>query len=157
MKKLSTLILSSLLVFIECIGQDCNSIEKKVDKFDNKTTWFSPNDKVTFMKVINNGNESIMVSLVTNGSSVFVGGEGIFILLDDGDKIARDKGKVDVDANISSSGFRYSGFISLNKIEIEIMKNRLITDFRLYIYDESISTEKAKELQEFLNCIIQAN
>ncbi|MDA0175910.1 hypothetical protein OOZ35_00220 [Mesoflavibacter profundi] len=127
-------------------GYFCNKITTKTDKFTGDTTSRSPIlDKVSFTK----SNDDIYLKLTTYGSTANVNKKGVIILLDNGKKIEKPEEKIDVD--VDKYGYRYSAFIRLNNEDIELLSNNEITDYRLYIYDKSISNGNV--YKEYLKCL----
>lgn len=131
----------------------CDRIERKEDKFDNSTRYYSPQvrgDKI--IKTEDKNGTHFYLSMNQIGATLNVGKRGLFLLLDNGEKLSWEDAKIDVEF-ISSGKYRYSAFVELNKEQIQILSNQLITDVRIYIYDGEIENEDALSLQGYLKCL----
>jgi hypothetical protein len=132
----------------------CKKIEESNDKFTNETTYKVGKEKnglrIEFLKVVKMTTKTYYMSIDVTGSTLNVGEKGVTILLNNGKKIDKPLEKIDVNY---SDGYVYSAFIRLTPNDILLIKNNLITDVRLYIYDRNLSIEMSKELQEYLKCL----
>lgn len=131
-----------------------SKFERRVDKFTSEITISTPiltNGKVSpiiLYKIIKNGVAHYFLSLNTSGSTVNVGERGVIVLFTDGTKWTRQT-EIDVDAD--SHGFDYSAWITLTANDLLIFQNKVISGFRLYIYDEYIDSPIADRFKEFVN------
>lgn len=143
MKKLTILFLS-----IICLGQFsfsqeidtkkyCKQIKTQVDKFEGETKYTTPLLKqISFIKIIHGENELNYMMISTIGLTPATG-EGVILLLENGEKVIFNNVKTEVNVN-SSAQFEHSAFITLTKDNIELLKKYNITDARLYIFDMKI-------------------
>lgn len=130
----------------------CKDIEETKDKFTDKITYRTPfSEPIVFVRVKDKEQVSTFMSITVYGSTVNVGKTGAIILLDNGEKIEKPDAKIDTKVSEYGKGYDYSAFISLSDEEIEMLKNRIITDVRLYVYDSSIKS--GAKLKEYLKCI----
>jgi hypothetical protein len=130
----------------------CKDIEVNIDKFTDEKNYSAPFcDGVMFLKVETKNGTTYYAQFNTHGSTVSLGEKGIIILFKDGYKIERNDVEIDCDVSSSGSSYNYSAFFRLNSIEIEKFKNEVITDYRLYIYDNSITN--GIKLQEYMKCL----
>lgn len=133
----------------------CNQIEKEIDKFDKSITYRTPTyEGVGIEKVIKGKSKVYYLSITTPGSTLNVNEKGVIILLNNGMKISKPNQKIDVEAG-SGSDYVYSAFFSLNENDLKLLLQNQITDFRLYIYDNSINEDKRNQIQQYLKCLIQ--
>jgi hypothetical protein len=118
------------------IDKYCNKIDVEVDKFNGETKIRTPLLKqIVFTKIIRDGEEIVYMRIRTIGSTPSTG-EGVIILLDNGEKIEKN---VDTDVRVNSNAqFEHYAFFELTKTDIELLKNHNITDTRLYIFDMKI-------------------
>jgi hypothetical protein len=136
-------------------GYFCKKIEHKVDKFENKETFFTPTENgISFIKTIENGKSNIYLSVRVNGSTLNVNEKGLFILFSDGTKISKPAAKIDVDVS-SGSGYVYSAFINLTQEEMNLLTKKSITDTKLYIYEGTVDNESAVKIKEYLKCLMK--
>ncbi len=121
---------------IKKIDKYCKKIDVEVDKFNGEAKYRTPLLKqIGFTKIIKNGEEIVYMSIRTIGSTPSTG-EGVIILLDNGEKIEKN---VDTDVRVNSNAqFEHSAFFRLTKADIELLKKHNITDTRLYIFDMKI-------------------
>ena len=134
---------------IKKIDKYCKKIDVTVDKFNGETKYRTPLLKqISFIKYIKEGKETVYMSIRTIGSTPSTG-EGVTILLDNGEKIEKN---VDTDVSVNSNAqFEHSAFFRLTKADIELLKNHNITDTRLYIFDMQIS--KPIQYRAYMICL----
>ena len=81
-------------------------------------------------------------------------GEGIFILFEDGTKLTRKGVKVNVDyVSREYSPYKYSVFMRLTDEEIDTLKKKKVSKFKLYVFDENLTKKESSNLFEYANCI----
>ena len=137
----------------------CSKIEKEKDEFTSEIRFSSPlmsGSQISPMiiyKHINKGKTVYYLSLRTNGITVNVNESGVIILFQDGTKWTRAS-KIDVDAG--SNGFFYSAFITLTPTDLTTFATKKIKKFRLYIYDEEVTSSDAVRFKLFTECIKNA-
>jgi|SaaInlStandDraft_2_1057019.scaffolds.fasta_scaffold31678_1 hypothetical protein len=134
---------------IKKIDKYCKKIDVTVDKFNGETKYRTPLLKqISFIKYIKEGKETIYMSIRTIGSTPSTG-EGVTILLDNGEKIEKN---VDTDVSVNSNAqFEHSAFFRLTKADIELLKKHNITDTRLYIFDMKIL--KPVQYRAYMICL----
>ena len=156
MKKV--ILLSFLSFIITNSYSQCN-VKKTIDKFENKESYhIGLVDKIGFGKFIKNGREDIFLFLRSSGPSTH-NGKGVYILLKDGSKIIRESAdlRIGLNSNRLFGGFDYSylSFIVLDDSEIAQLLKSPITDFKLYIYEDSIKSD-IQNSDLALKCIREA-
>lgn len=133
-----------------------NKIEREVDDFTSEIKLNSPsieNNQIlplVIYKYIKNGKPIYYLSLTTNGSTVNINQKDITVLFDDGSKWSRQS-KIDLEA--TSNGYQYSSFITLNVSDLSIFSSKSIKKFRLYIYDQEISSNESNKFKLFVKSI----
>jgi len=131
----------------------CSKIEQQKDKFEDKTTFFTPTENgISFVKTIDKGKTFIYLNVRVNGSTLNVSEKGLNILFEDGTKFTKPEAKIDTKVS-SGSGYIYSAFIQLTTAEIKILSEKNITDTRVYIYDGTVDKDSAKKIREYLKCL----
>jgi hypothetical protein len=136
-------------------GYFCDKIEHKVDKFENKETFYTPTENgISFIKTIENGKTSVYLSVRENGSTLNYGAKGLYILFADGSKITKPNEEIDVDVS-SGSGWIYSAFINLSQEEMKLLSEKSITDTKLYIYEGTVDIDSAAKIKEYLKCLMK--
>jgi hypothetical protein len=153
MIKIFFLLLISSNIFAQC------EINKTVDKFENKQNYHvGLLDKISFSKFVNNGKQDIFLVVSSSGPSVH-SGQGVYLLLKDGTKIIHEETPVKVKANVDKLfggfDFVYMSALHLNNLEIEQLSKSPITDFKLYIYDDTLKTE-LQNSDTLLKCVVEA-
>jgi hypothetical protein len=129
----------------------CRDILYSVDKFSGEVSFSSPHAPIEFYKVIKGSSSKTQIALHTYGSQLVLNTKGITILLENGFKIDRPEVKVSVSAVKCAAGYMYSAFFDLNENELKLLASNKITDFRLYIYEESVPM--GNKLMEYLKCL----
>jgi hypothetical protein len=127
----------------------CNEIEVSKDKFTGETRINSPMHGVYFVKTKKETETHIYLFLRTPGSTANVNIKGVIILLDNGMKIEKPDCKIDVE--VGESNYLYSCLIELNNKDIQLLTANKMTDYRLYVYDNTI--KNGNTLMEYLKCI----
>lgn len=148
---------------------DYEAYSKLRDKYyKNKDTMLlylnlSAENKVRYIKTVNNTDTSCYLFLKSMGVSLNAGIKGVTILLSDGAKIEFPEGEVNCKyrsgrtrpANESQYDYDYSAMVRLSKEQIEKLKNNFITDYRLYIYDTEVKQVEKERYSQYLKCLIQ--
>ena len=131
----------------------CSDIEYSKDKFDKSETYISPtNSGINFMKINSNNKKNIYMTLRTAGQTLLVRKNGLFILFSDGTKLNKPTSKVEVESN-SRGGYLYSVNVKLNLEDIKILESKLITDYRIHIFDDTVKKESAEILKNYIKCL----
>lgn len=135
-------------------GYWCSKFTIIKDKFEDKTSYYSPQESgFSLIKIIARGITKYYLSVEEGGSTATVDGKGLFLLFDDGTKLNKENAKIDV--KVGDKGrFIYSAFIELTNEDLVILKTKKITDNRLYIYDGTVNLESANLIQEYVKCIL---
>lgn len=130
----------------------CRRLSPMKDKFSSKVTTDTPiNFEYSITKVEENGSNRIYLRLQSYGTTLNVGKTGLKILFSDGTVMEKSDAKIN--SKVDTSGYIYSCFINLSKGDIEILSNKTITDYSLYIYERKIKDNNAYELKEYLKCL----
>jgi hypothetical protein len=135
----------------------CQEFIQTYDKFEGiKRIYTSRDDNVYFTKRIDkDDDEMLFINFNINGSTPNFLKKGVKIIFDDGEIL--DYPEAEIDVSVSRRKYRdydVSATFVMNNELVNKMRENLITDFRLYIYENSASTEYAKELQAKFNCLI---
>ena len=135
-------------------GYWCNKFTVNKDKFEDKTSYYSPQESgFSVIKIISKDITTYYLRVEEGGSTANVDGKGLFLLFEDGTKLNKDKAKIDVKVG-NNGGFIYSAFVELTMEDLEILKSKKLTDNRLYIYDGSVKAESASLIQEYVKCLL---
>lgn len=130
-----------------------SKISRDVDDFTGEVKIGSPLlDKVRVVKIINKGISEYYLILRTSGSTLNVSKKGVIILFEDGSKLQKPELKVNASSS-SGYGWEYSAYLKLTQNDIEILKKKNISKFRLYIYDDTVNVEKSKEIKAYMKYI----
>ncbi len=164
MKKIILILVILLLIGFNSYGQDkedfCSKIKKEVDEFTDKVEYSTPSLKdgrssIEIIKTKENDSASYAsyyLYIITIGSILTVGGDGVILLLDDKTKIVKPDQEVHVRVT-EDYGYKYSSYISLTNEDIEILKSKSIDKFRLYIYDKDLSSVTSNSIQMYIQCL----
>ena len=63
------------------------------------------------------------------------------------------KENVEVNVDAGNKGFEYSAYVNLTNTELTKFSTKRITKFRLYIYDNELSSMDGEKLKGYVNCI----
>ena len=108
---------------------------------------------VLYKEVINN-KTYYYLSLRTYGTTISVAKVGAIILFDDGTKLNKPSVKIDVDVSYESQGYQYSAYTLLSAADINMLCNKKVSKFRLYVYDEEINPWFAEKFTYYVKCIM---
>lgn len=136
----------------------CQDITQQYDKFEESTRFYTPTDGITFVKVVKGEKTTFYIQATTHGSTAGgIGESGATFLLSNGEKLRFESASVNTKINKSEYGdpYIYSVFIELGPSDLKKLQESSITDFRLYIYDSSISEFKGLMYQYLLTCLIE--
>lgn len=131
-------------------------VKKIEDKFDGSITYSTGLDWAMFYKFQKGAMTSYSLRLEADGSTSNYYKTGVVILLEDGSKIEKPNAKIDC-KSYSNYGYKFSSWVDLTISERELLKSKRITDFRLYIYEKSISEKKGQKLIGSIKCISESN
>lgn len=133
-------------------GQDCG-IKCETDKFtgDKRCYYLGVlmGTSIGLSKTISAFDTAYYISVNVPAVTVTFG-KGVFILLDDGQKISRPGQKVEVDV-ASGGGFVAKSFFKITMEELKLLQEHKATDVKAYIYTGSI--RKSGKLKEAAQCI----
>lgn len=152
------LILIILLIPFVLKAQDCSKITYEKDKFTGIISYSSPlmEDVYLSKSISENGDTLYMLRLKAYSNSISFG-EGAVILFDTGQKIVRDNNKIDIKLNsgyVKMHMYYITTYISIEKHELELLSNRRITDYRVWIYDQEVKSNKADVYRRYASCIL---
>lgn len=139
----------------------CDKITMKEDKF-TKNIRFSSEEEggISFVKLIEADKETVYMLINGYGKTLTIDANGFIILFSDGTKFEKPNLKFTVEYSNKKSyygDYIYSSIITLSKEEIELFKEKLITDYRIYIYDSSVKSKQNILLREYLKCLTKVN
>ena len=129
----------------------CKDIFFSVDKFSGEISYSTPHGPIEFYKIIKGNSARTQISLKVYGNQLVLNTKCVYILLENGFRIEKPDVKVNVSAVKCAAGYMYSAFFDLNENDIKLLTANKITDYRLYIYDDVVST--GNKLMEYLKCI----
>lgn len=135
-------------------GSLCKDLEDDIDKFTSERRIITPSlNPISFSRIITEDRDDTMLYLSTQSNHLSTGGKGAVILLDDGTQFSWANASIDVDVFKGREGYTYTLYRRLNEEEIERLSTHAITDFRLYIYDQTVT--KGAKYQQYLKCLIE--
>ena len=130
----------------------CKEINERKDKFTGNITYHSPIiGAVTFLKLTEKSTAGTYIKINVTGTTINVDKRGAIILLENGETIEKPDAKIEVNADLYGNYYEYSTLIKLTEDDIIKLKQHIITDVRLYIYDREVSN--GAKLKGYLKCI----
>jgi hypothetical protein len=134
----------------------CSKIERKIDDFTKEininspiTSRYSISPMIIYKDIIK-GNAVYRLNLTTTGSTINVNETGVIILFDDGTKWTKQS-KINVSAG--SYGYQYTSYITLNANDLITFSTKKIKKFRLYIYDQEVSSNDGDMFKMYVKCV----
>lgn len=135
-------------------GFYCKDIQLENDKFTSERIYRTPLlEPIAFEKRINKTLVQYYLILSTVGSTASKG-QGVIILLENGEKLIKSIVQTTVRVN-SNAKFVHSASILLTSTDISKLQKFKITDFRVYIYDET-DIEGIK-YRDYIKCLSKLN
>lgn len=138
-----------LLINIAHAQDSCDAdIHTEVDKFTGEKTFSTAvSDQAVMYKIVEKGLAKYYLSLTSYGNTAIGKRKGVYILFSD--KTILNKTNVDVDCavNSGSSSYTYTAFVPLSIQEVSLFSKKTITDFKLYIFEDSVGERNARELR----------
>ncbi|MCE2964130.1 MAG: hypothetical protein ACK5UE_14945 [Chitinophagales bacterium] len=140
----------------------CSNIEYEKDDFDGVVRENSPIltdykvNKLVITKVTRDKKANYYLSLRAYGSTLNVGEKGAIILFSDGTKLEKQLADIDVnvsDIDLSNIQYEYSAYIPINSKELELLANKRIKKFRLYIYDSKVGVWYGEKFSYYIKCL----
>jgi hypothetical protein len=142
-------------------SQDCKDIEYKKDDFTGNETFTSPfvlKNKifpVSLVKFIKNNDTLFFLNLRAYGSTVNLNKKSIIILFTDGSKLELTE---TIDCKVSKDvetdkNYTYSTTILISDEQLLILRKKLISKYRLYIYDLELTEKQSSYFNAYINCM----
>jgi len=136
----------------------CKDITKKIDDFNGEISFNakvsslskSPYD-ISFIKIKDKDIIQYYLSIYIASYGIHTG-EGVYIILENGEKISKPNEKVGYE--LIGSFFYTTAFMQLTDLDITLLKESGIKKFKLYITDAEISDKLTKKSKELLNCLV---
>jgi hypothetical protein len=152
MKKILTLIF--VLAFVNvCFSQDCE-LDRNFDKFENETKINTRrNGLAKCIKYIKGNTSVYYLALNCKGLTVSVSTTGVKVLLKNGKSLVFNSAEIDVEPG-EDGWFEYSAFIRLSPAQLNLLASSQITDFRLYVYDCTLTDDVGMEFIKDLKCLM---
>ncbi|MGF7026324.1 hypothetical protein [Sphingobacterium sp. HSC-15S19] len=96
----------------------------------------------------------ISLYLSTSGSTVNVGENEVKLLLED-DKVITKKSVGPIDVEVGEYGYNYSAVVEISEAEAYLFSKTKIKEFRLFVYDSTISEHDSEMLRRYMKCILE--
>ena len=154
-----------MVLSVKSYSQNCNSIKKKIDKFDGTITYSTPlilhgsrglgairPPYLMASKSFTKTDTVYALSLVTTGASLNAQAKGATLLLSDGTQIPRPDASVSIKPS-TNYGWEYTVSIALTRGEIDNLLKNSLTDFKIDIFEGNISPQRQSEFSEYLKCL----
>ncbi|MEO6692997.1 MAG: hypothetical protein ABIO44_11700 [Saprospiraceae bacterium] len=142
-----------------------STILRRVDPFDDCIKIYSPSseenflDKLEIIKIICKNTSRYYLKLSSTGSTLEPRAKGVTLIFNDGTKWLKPQEEIDVELGDIGSIFKYnySSFITLSQKDLALFKNKSISKYRLYIYDQYLDSSKSNLFTKYVKAIISAN
>ena len=134
-----------------CYGQ-YGKITRSVDDFTDETIIHSPMlTHATFIKLIEkNGVVSYSLLLRTRGVTLNIAERGVIVLFEDGTKWSRNEF---IEVEPDDYGWVYEADITLSAKDVDLFSKKKIKKFRLYIYDQEVSSDYSTNFLDMVKTI----
>ena len=156
--KLTLLFISFAFILLPSFAQDypdfdalCPEIDNEYDASSGQTTYFTPYDNPIYIKkLVNEGKEAYRMTINVVGPSNQVG-KGVVIRLQRNYTISKPDVVTEVYQDVNGNHVHYATF-TLNKNDISMLKNYLITNYEVYMYTGGESANNMK-YQAYMYCL----
>lgn len=144
------LMISTLVAFSQSNDSICAKIETKIDKFNGDTMSITPfGGGISFCKF----KGDVYITLNCPGSTLNVGKKGLYLLLENNIHINIEEANIEAKVN-DYGGYYYTTLTALTDDNIKLLRDNLITDVKLFIYDRSVNVKGATLAREYLKCLV---
>lgn len=156
MKRL-LLFIAALAIYQPAFSQ-CDKVKLTKDKYNPiKSYWATPSkDNISFSKhMVMDGdsiNYFVLMSLKCDASSPYYSAD-ISVKLDNG-TVLEYKG-VKIRPTSVRSGWYLISIVTLSDSDVEALTKSPITDYRIGIYDNTVSASKGKHAQGYIQCLAE--
>lgn len=144
-----------LLINYTITAQNCKGIKEEIDKFTGEktynTTYLAP---IVLIKNIKGVDTTYYVSINMTKSSSNYEASGAYILFQNGDKIIKEGQKVNCKYESGSDKYYYTAFFRIDIDDLSKFTTSPITDFKLYIYEDTIGKGNGNRIMEFAKCLL---
>jgi hypothetical protein len=133
-------------------------IVKKIDRFDDSTTFWSSfkRTSIGWCKHFDKDSKgAIFLRLQTYGETLDIGKKGVYILFEDGTKWNKEW-KIDTDEGVGR-WWGYKALVLLDYDEVEIFANKKISAFKLYTHEENLSEKEANDIMLLARIFLDIN
>jgi hypothetical protein len=144
-----------LIVCGNSYSQNICNLEKKIDKYEDKTSYKTSYDP--FLRAyldINKKDTVIYLSLTSFSGALSTNINGLYIILNNGKILRFPDEEVSVEAG-EDGNFEYSTLMKISKDILFQLSQNIITDYKLYVYDWQPSPANAKRFQHELKCLLE--
>ncbi|TDO77623.1 hypothetical protein EV143_104390 [Flavobacterium chryseum] len=130
----------------------CKKIKVSTDKFTGDVSYSTEySEGISVIKVEKDKVSKIYLAINEQGPTLNVGAKGLILLLTNNKRINKPDAKIEVKVNKGGSGYIYSAFVELNSQDLNLLKENIITDNRLYVYDGEI--KNGEKIKEYVKCL----
>lgn len=96
----------------------------------------------------------IFIHLSASGSTVNVGQNEVKLLLED-EKVLTKKSIGPIDVDTEEYGYNYSAVVEISETEAHILSRKKLKEFRLFVYDGSITEHDSEMFRRYMKCILE--
>lgn len=134
----------------------CSQIEYEKDKFENDERYYTPiQSGINFVKLIKNGGKpTYYLSVLLGSHNLNYDGKGLYILFEDGSKFSKSNAIYKVEL-IKTDWYRYFVFETLTANDLKMFSEKIITDVRVFINDNTVDKESALKIREYAKCLLK--
>ncbi len=135
----------------------CDNIGEMKSKFNSKRSYFtSVGTPISIEKHINNGSTVYYLSIMHYDSYLSYPSSRaeISVLFSDGTLIKKIDDDIDIDYSSYERKYQYHSFVTITSAEAKLLASKLITDYKVYIYESEFDTEAAKKFLIEAKCVL---
>lgn len=144
-----------LLLNYSIQGQNCKGVEEKIDKFTGEktfnTTYLAP---IVLIKNVKDNDTTYYVAVNMEKSSSNYDASGVYILFQNGDKIIKEDQKVNCKYSSTIDKYNFTAFFRIDYDDLKKFVTSPITDFKLYVYEDSIGKGNGNRIMEYAKCLL---
>lgn len=138
-------------LFLNCYSQKCAGITKTYDKFTKDTTYsFS---YINGLKLQRFNNNSFRIISQVYDSYLTASGNYLTLLFSDHTTLEL-KSNIDVDYNRAGKNYVYTGVFFITEEQMQTIKEKLITDYRLFMFDRKVPLANAQKINNYAKCLM---
>lgn len=139
------------VLFGNTYSQNCSGIKKTYDKFRQDTTYtFS---YINGLKIERFNNNTFRIISQVYDSYLAAPGNYLTLLFSDRTTLQL-KSNIGIDYSKTGKNYVYTGVFLLSEEQMQTLKEKVITDYELFMFKRKVAPSSALKIKAFANCLM---